>query len=643
MLSPLRVFLSCALVSLGLPTAAAAKTAVVPPFVGKSGVDSLQVLNITSLVSSEVDFTMVYDNVKQLETMPAGMNVSCLSSTKCLYGIAKANEAEVLIGGSVSKAGDQFDIFMVHYDRTRGAIVRKNSWKISSDPASMADRMGGLVAEIVTGKSQKQAQAENSVAGLADDFLDDGDDFSFDEEEELEVGRRIATPAMSEHDLDDFELLDAEESGNEAELMAKRQAEQEAARMAAEDAARKKAAEAARRKAEAEARRRAEEEARRRAEEEARLAKEAARRRAAEEAERNAREEARRRAKEEARRLADERRRDAERRRQEEEAAALAAQEDEEEEDDFDLVFAPVGGDEMEIELAPAADLIAVEPLEDDLEEFGPASEVGDALPGRFDYGEEEDSLADAYEDLDSAPRRSSSFDLDDFDLDDDEEDEARDRERTSREKTSRVKESKSRYEELDEDRRSSSSRSMKGTQVDSEIRGAYSERRYVSLAARLGTSGFQTLRPFVTYGAELAFPVGDLVRIQAGLEAFSVKRTFPGGLCDDEGTEGDIVQCTRWNTILPMHVGARYQRSESAVRPYFGADFTFTAYTENFDFAPGLRGRGGVDFMPSDRVGLNLNAGIGLMHGSKFTEVDKTLSPTGFVWQLSAGTVFML
>ncbi len=633
-----------AALSLTLPSAALAADAVVSPFVGKAGVDSLQVLNITSLVASEVDFSMSFDHVAQLEAMPQGMNVACLGSSSCLSGVAKANGVQTVIAGSVAKLGEEFEIFMVNYSTSRG-IVRKQTWRIPSDPTTMADRMSSLVSEILTGKSHEQVAREGDISGLTDlgsaDMFDDEEEFSFDDAADLQVNTRISTPEISEYDLDDFELLDAESQGRDAELAAqRRKAEEEEARRRADEEARRRADEEARRRADEEARRRAEEEARRQAAEEQRRREEAEARRRAEDERRRKEEEARARAEEEA-----SRRRAEEERRRAQEAEAARVADLGEEEDDFDISFAPVSADEMSLEFAPAGLQIETEA----------ASTDGVYVADSFDDFDEFDAVEDS-----SVRRVDSSDGFDDFDsfdeldnLDDDGFDAARAREeeRARRDEERRkVADDRREREEArrtsydnDLDRDRDRDRDRVSPRETGSIKSSYTEREPVAVTARVGTSGFQALQ-FITYGGEIAFGVGESARISTGLEAFSVKREFDADQCEvDPELQGTVVGCTRWNTILPFHVGARYQRSDTKVRPYFGGDLTLTPYTEDFQIAFGFRGRGGVDFVPTDVFGINLNAGVGLLHGSQMQSVQQNMSNTGLLWQISAGTVFML
>jgi hypothetical protein len=57
---------------------ALAANAIVVPFI-KKGVDPLIVLNITSLVASELDFMGTYEEVDQLDDYPSGYSLACLS------------------------------------------------------------------------------------------------------------------------------------------------------------------------------------------------------------------------------------------------------------------------------------------------------------------------------------------------------------------------------------------------------------------------------------------------------------------------------------------------------------------------------------------------------------------------------------
>ena len=103
------------------PVTALAKDAVVPPLLSK-GVDPLVVLNLTSLIASELDFQGGFENVNQLEATPSGMSSACLTNASCLSGIASANKSDALIGGTVTLVATKYEFNLVYFDA--GKIVR---------------------------------------------------------------------------------------------------------------------------------------------------------------------------------------------------------------------------------------------------------------------------------------------------------------------------------------------------------------------------------------------------------------------------------------------------------------------------------------------------------------------------------------
>jgi hypothetical protein len=235
-----------------------------------------QTLNITSLVSSELDFMGQFEMVDQLDAAPSGFSSKCLTSASCLGAIAKANSVDAVFAGAATVSGSNVDLYLVLYDG--GRIKRSKEFTIENTPSVIADSMTNLIREVVTGETIQQAVAEERGSF---------DPVSFEDDEEDDiiiapssgVSRRIPTGGGDSDfdDLDDFELdddpFDEEEARREEEARAEAARREEDARRA-EEARR---AEAARRaeEARAEAARRAEEaraEAVRQAEEAARLA-----------------------------------------------------------------------------------------------------------------------------------------------------------------------------------------------------------------------------------------------------------------------------------------------------------------------------------------------------------------------------------
>ena len=186
---------------LGAGNAALAKDAAVSPLVSR-GVDPLVVLNLTSLISSELDFMGAYEAVDQISTMPAGMNVACISSPTCLAGIAKANGAQAIVAGTVAIVGNKLDLTLVLEDS--GRIVRKKQFTLPNIPSVIADAMSGHIKELVTGESATQAAAANSMGGLEElsmgDIMEDEEDVVIDATS-LSSGSRGSSSYNDEEDL----------------------------------------------------------------------------------------------------------------------------------------------------------------------------------------------------------------------------------------------------------------------------------------------------------------------------------------------------------------------------------------------------------------------------------------------------------
>lgn len=629
------------------PATALAKDAVVPPLLSK-GVDPLVVLNLTSLIASELDFQGGFDNVTQLDATPSGMNSACLTSASCLSGIANGNKSGALVGGTVTLVATKYEFNLVYFDA--GKIVRTKKFVLPNTPSVIADAMGGYVKELMTGKSQAAAAEESSMGDMDTvsslDLLDDegtDDVFSGDDS----VSRRVSTPQNTGRSLEDATTDEEEEEARAAEE------------------ARRKAAAAEAKRAEEEERARAAAEAKRRADEEARA-------RAAAEAKRRADEEERARAAAEAKRK------------------AAQAESD-------DIEFAPAGDIKVEeIQLGSAAGMIQLGGDDEEEEDVPPPR----ATASRSTYDDEEEEpparastsrapttraptsrstdddedytppsrssssrspVADADEDERGSSRSSSSrsssgssssrssSDRDYEDLD--ERDSSRSRSstptRSSSGSSSSSSSSRSRadldYDELDDDRGSSrryddydldldrdSTANKKGAKDDSKV----------GVTARLGYAGFQGLN-FLTYGGELAFSPKPHLALAVGFDAASAKRAVPDAL------QSAGYPPTTWNTILPIHAGIQGRFGEKSARPYVGADLVLIPGAvqaaedgSGGGGAAGGRGRVGLDLLLSDTFGLNFEAAGGLWSSSGFVTVEKDMASKGFVPQISAGTV---
>jgi hypothetical protein len=352
-------------ISFAVPALASAKEMVISPFLPRS-VDKLVALNITSLVSSELDFSPDYEAVTQLETLPKGMSVSCVNQASCLRPIGRSHNANHLIAGSVAPSGrSNFQVYLVLFDVDGGTFIRKKAFTISRSPDVMADSIANVVNVLITGKD-KEAPIDDSVIvddGSFDDFVDGEDDFSFEEEP---TSHRMNLPGSSTNTLDDFEDEEDDFAINVPTP-----------------------AEKARRKAEEAERERVAEEAAKRQERERQRAEAARRKAEAKDAKRRADEERRREAEAEAQRRKDEIRREerAEARRRESESTFI---EEEEFDDVDDFEFGSVSTDDIgidDIEFGSAVGMIEEDRRIDDLDDLG------------LDYGTR--SPVDSLDDLD--------------------------------------------------------------------------------------------------------------------------------------------------------------------------------------------------------------------------------------------------
>ena len=575
------------LAALAVPAVAGATGQIaVAPLISK-GANDLAIANVTSLVYSELDFRPEYDGAIEIEGRPSSLDSSCLSSPSCLRGIASGAGADHLVAGSLRATDTQFTVDLVLFNASTGRIVRRQTHEMGSGPEAVATGVSKAVFELVTGQAPEEVQEEEDALVTFDDDLPE-DDFEFDDPESLD-----------NWDPEEEARREAEETARrEAEETARREAE---ARRRTEEQARQRAEEDERRRV-AEERRRAEEE-RRRAEEERRRAEEEERRRAEEERHRREAEE-RRRAKEEAERVAEERRaeeqRAEEQRRAEQEASVADV-------DEFDPSMFSFGS---------AAGNIEVESPEDI--QFGSPSTISvesdRSSSSRSSSYDDDDSNSSSYDDLAFLEDEAEQ----DVELDSLDEDSSR-HERTTRERTPREREPRERTPREHEAR------------VDRP-----SDRDPVSVAIRAGYCSYQ-LFDFITAGLELGLPVGHGVYVLAGFESYSVQRTIPPGLQVDG-------KATEWNTIYPLDLGVAYKLDLGAARPYFGGDFIAVQYYYNEDnkasWSVGARARGGLDYMVSDMVGLNLNVAVGWWRGSDWNRIQRDVTESGLIPQISAGVV---
>ncbi len=630
--------------SLGFPSAAlAGTTALVPPLVD-GGVGPKVTANFTSLVSSELDFSGQYDVVNELPAPPSSLNASCLTSTSCLAGIAKANSADVVLAGSISPGGSGLKVAMVLYDAKKNAIVRKKNWDIAADVGTAASMAPKMVKEMNGQGTATAAEKEDAAAAKAEAAFSDDDEEGFD----FDAGPAPSTTGKTKFTVESKSsvLEDAVDEDEEAERAA-----------AAES--KKKAEAAAKAKAEADARARADAEAKAKAKADAEAKAKA-------EAEAKAKAEAKARADAEAKAAAAKAKASAPAEDEDDLEAQLAAfsfggssssgivLEDEDEEEDEADEPAPSGGtfssrygstsssaskSSGAKTTAPSktstskttSTRVVVEDLDDEEEE-----EDDDAYA--LDEEEDEAPAPPTSSSTKSASTSSKSYDDDDDDAasgsfssryssrasDDDDEPAAARSSNTSK---------ASARDDDDDDRSAARSSSS----LDDDARARF------SVAARVAYSRYGDLN-FIDYGVEAGIPVASRVLILVGVEGASTNRGYSeeerAAIAAYAGVEPEQVQ--DWNAILPLNLGVVYKVPTSRVQPYIGADALAVMYTSAPDFAFGGRLRTGVDFLVAENFGFNLDLGLGVLAGDEFEAIQTGLPNIGFYPEIGGGTVLV-
>ncbi|MBM4392704.1 MAG: hypothetical protein FJ090_16395 [Deltaproteobacteria bacterium] len=614
-------------VLLALPSVAwAGSTALVTPLVD-AGVGPKVTGNFTSLVSSELDFSGAYDTVNELSSAPASLNASCLSSTSCLGGIAKSNDADAVLAGSIAPGGAGLKINLVLYDANKNAIVRKKSWDIAADVATAASMAPKMVKEM-NGQSSKtvaekeDAEAAAAAAAFADDE-EEGFDFEVEPSSAVKGKTRFTVESKS------AALEDAVDEEEEAERAADQAAAAAAAKKKADAEAKAKAEAAAKAKADAEAKAKADAAAKARAEAEAK-----------------AKADATAKAKAEA------------------EARARAAARPEEEEDlDAQLAAFSFGGggtsgiiidegDDEEEESSSSSGTFSSRysgssssssksSASTSTSTKSTSSRTTTSRVVEEDDEEEDDFALDADEDYEPAPRKSTSSSSSKYKSYDEDEDAS-----TSESFSSRYS---SRADEDDEDEVPRSSSRSRSDDDDGDDRSSTrarvddDEHARFGVAARAGYSRYGDLN-FVNYGVEAAIPVATKVLLMIGIEGASTNRGYTeeekAAIAETYGVDPSQVQ--DWNAVLPIDLGMVYRATGNAVQPYIGADGVAVMYTANPDFAFGGRLRTGVDFLVADNFGFNLDLALGVLTGSEFDAIQPGLPELGFYPEISGGTVLL-
>ncbi|MEQ1570051.1 MAG: hypothetical protein ABMA64_30740, partial [Myxococcota bacterium] len=158
-----------------------------------------------------------------------------------------------------------------------------------------------------------------------------------------------------------------------------------------------------------------------------------------------------------------------------------------------------------------------------------------------------------------------------------------------------------------------------------------------VQITGRGGVTKYYKFN-FITGGGELGVAVAKGLHLVAGAEVYGVERVLPPELQLDTGIY------SQWNFIFPLNVGAIYKIPVGPAQPYVGADTIFVQYYKDAlgaDWAAGARLRAGVDLMVVRNFGFNLNVAAGAWSGANWGLIEQGVGKSGFLPQVSAGTVF--
>ncbi len=224
-----------ALISFSFGSTAFAEEAVVIPLYS-SNVNTQTVGNLTSLITSEVDFSGRYDMVSQIDQRPSTLNTSCLKSVTCLKKIATANSTNVIIAGSVYRKSGNLEFNIVMYEN--GKIVRKNNFKMVDKPSTLAFEMAPNIQKLITGQvvEKEEAPTVTRLNNYLDEEEDEEDvlgDFSLDEDDDLEKKAAQARAAEEARKRQEAEEARKRQEAEEArKRQEQRKMEDEARRLA---------------------------------------------------------------------------------------------------------------------------------------------------------------------------------------------------------------------------------------------------------------------------------------------------------------------------------------------------------------------------------------------------------------------------
>ncbi len=143
---------------------------LLPPLTADASVNARQRDLVNDTLASELELQPGFVGVVRLPTRPSLLTSTCLRKAKCLGRIAESNGAESLVAGSVRRRGRLFWLELVFFDRNQ--LVRQGTWSVPTDPTALADALGPVVRELVTGRTDAEA-----APAISDVEFEDFEDF----------------------------------------------------------------------------------------------------------------------------------------------------------------------------------------------------------------------------------------------------------------------------------------------------------------------------------------------------------------------------------------------------------------------------------------------------------------------------------
>jgi hypothetical protein len=518
---------SPALVGLALlaPQPASAGKVVLAPLLADDTINAKQRLGVHQLMASELDFAPEFDGVVDLNAAPPTLNDPCLSSAKCLQGIASANGGEQVISGKVTAAGESITLDLVYYDGS--TIARRKAFTVPQDPTGLANAMTPILREMLTGAGTAQQQAASAPSES---------DFDLDDDVALGAAAGVAGGVAASEMLDDG-LVDMEPVADMEPL--------EAAPTPVPASGRKSRGDD--------------------------------------------------------RRLA---------------AASMAT----------GLATGGVvaaggaAGGAPTAPPAPAPPAPAPPPPDDELAKSlsftNTASEItAEEIDSMIKFGPPPGTTGGAAPTPQPVVRGSGGSGTADVIAEEEAELDSMgeglpDLDGGSRTRTTRT----------------GGGSGGSGADID----------HVVQLTARGGYSRYYSFN-FLTGGGEVAVAAAKGFHLLAGVEMYAVQRTLPPDVASAVGIFRE------WNFIFPLNVGGLYKFPIGRVQPYVGADTIFVQYYKDevgADWAVGGRVRAGADMMVHPNFGFNLNVAAGVWSGQNWGLIEANVGQTGFLPQVSAGTV---